>query len=279
MQLEKVSGTLPLFKLSRVTSKKLMTKTQGIYKITNIVNGKFYIGSSVNLKNRLANHFSKLRNNKHSNIYLQRAFTVHGEANFKCEILEVTDNLHQSELLDIEQKYLDNIEDWSLSYNLTKSTKAFGTIYADEVEKKAKKSARVSGENNPFYGKTHSKATIKALCEVHLKSGKGITKTKNGRFEVKIKKRIYIGTFDSYEEAVKYRLIAEKYYYEGDDSAKDILDSIKRDQKKLPKGVVNRAGKYVAKITINKKVHWLGTFDTPELAYAARLSAEQSLLS
>jgi group I intron endonuclease len=266
-----------------------MTKIQGIYKITNNVDGKFYIGSSVNLKNRLANHFSKLRNNKHSNIYLQRAFIVHGEANFKAEIVEVTNNLHQSELLDIEQKYLDDIEDWSTSYNLTKNTKAFGTIYADETEKRARKSARVIGENNPFYGKTHSQENKMLMTESRRKrGGSAYRKSVGARWETSIKvnkKSIYLGSYETEKEACYVRVLAEKFYWDKDGSVKEELDkaqlSSPKKSRKLPSGVYKKGkyDKYEARLVVNKQKIYIGTFDTPELAYTARQEALQSLLS
>ena len=33
----------------------------GVYQIRNLVNGKIYVGSSINLKQRKTSHFSKLR--------------------------------------------------------------------------------------------------------------------------------------------------------------------------------------------------------------------------
>ena len=39
-------------------------KICGIYKIENLVDGKVYIGQSINVSNRLANHKSDLKHNK-----------------------------------------------------------------------------------------------------------------------------------------------------------------------------------------------------------------------
>lgn len=45
----------------------------GIYKITNVVNNKIYIGSACNIMQRFSNHKSSLRKGKHHSIYLQRS--------------------------------------------------------------------------------------------------------------------------------------------------------------------------------------------------------------
>ena len=39
----------------------------GIYKIRNLINDKFYIGSAVNFIKREKEHFNDLRNNKQNN--------------------------------------------------------------------------------------------------------------------------------------------------------------------------------------------------------------------
>jgi group I intron endonuclease len=58
----------------------------GIYIIRNIVNGKIYIGSAVNLEKRLYEHFWALRKNKHINKHLQSSWNKHTESSFTSEI-------------------------------------------------------------------------------------------------------------------------------------------------------------------------------------------------
>ena len=65
----------------------VITNIAGIYKITNLVNGKFYIGSTCNLKRRKGNHFAELNRNKHCNIKLQNAWNKYGEKAFYFEII------------------------------------------------------------------------------------------------------------------------------------------------------------------------------------------------
>lgn len=60
----------------------------GIYKITNLKNNKCYIGQSVNINERFTSHKWYLKNNRHVNIKLQRAWNKYGEDNFKFEIIE-----------------------------------------------------------------------------------------------------------------------------------------------------------------------------------------------
>lgn len=76
----------------------------GIYKITNVVNGKYYIGSSIKLSGRIARHKRELKNNIHPNSKLQRSWNKYGESNFTFEILLLCD---EEKLLKTEQEYLD----------------------------------------------------------------------------------------------------------------------------------------------------------------------------
>lgn len=58
-----------------------------IYLITNKLNGKTYVGSTKDYSFRVKTHLTKLKNNTHDNIYLQRAFNKYGNI-FEFTILE-----------------------------------------------------------------------------------------------------------------------------------------------------------------------------------------------
>jgi len=54
----------------------------GVYSITNTVNGHRYIGSSVNITQRISNHKNGLKHGYHHNAHLQNAFKKYGESAF-----------------------------------------------------------------------------------------------------------------------------------------------------------------------------------------------------
>lgn len=64
-----------------------MEKSSGVYKITCVPTAKVYVGSSINIRKRRNQHLSLLRNHKHPNEYLQRAFIKYGEKAFTFEVL------------------------------------------------------------------------------------------------------------------------------------------------------------------------------------------------
>lgn len=87
----------------------------GIYKIINQVNGRFYIGSAVNIKKRWRYHIEDLNKGKHGNSHLQKAWSKYGGDNFTFEILEHCELLY---LISREQYYLDNTGACENGYNI-----------------------------------------------------------------------------------------------------------------------------------------------------------------
>jgi group I intron endonuclease len=59
-----------------------------IYKITNVVNAKFYVGSTTNTRERFRTHRSRLRRGVHHCAHLQAAWNKYGEDCFKFAIVE-----------------------------------------------------------------------------------------------------------------------------------------------------------------------------------------------
>lgn len=89
----------------------------GIYKITNTVNEKSYIGSSIDLNSREYKHFWMLRRGSHDNIFLQRSFDKYGEGNFTFDIVE---QCEENLLIDRENHFITsyNSNNSEYGYNL-----------------------------------------------------------------------------------------------------------------------------------------------------------------
>ena len=124
----------------------------GIYKIENLVNGKIYIGKSVDIYRRWRKHKTLLNTKSHYNKHLQHAWDIFGEDNFQFSIIEqcVQDNdvLSAKEIYYIEF-YNSNNSDFG--YNMTNGGDGTFGLKLSEAQRKAA-SERVSGDKNPHYG-------------------------------------------------------------------------------------------------------------------------------
>lgn len=85
----------------------------GIYKITNLTNGKIYIGQSTCIEERLKSHMRCS-----TNIHLRNSVSKYGKDNFKLEVLEECD---RESLNELERKYIKlfNSDCAEYGYNLT----------------------------------------------------------------------------------------------------------------------------------------------------------------
>jgi group I intron endonuclease len=88
----------------------------GIYKIINVVNNKFYVGSAVNFSRRKARHFSELRHNKHNNRWLQASWNKHGESAFVFAIVEEVQDKRL--LVEVENRWLKEHVGKEYCYNI-----------------------------------------------------------------------------------------------------------------------------------------------------------------
>lgn len=83
----------------------------GIYKITNKINGKQYIGQSINLEHRLNEH-----RRCEGDSYIHNAIKKYGLENFDFEIIELT----SKELLNEREKFwIAYYDSYNKGYNLT----------------------------------------------------------------------------------------------------------------------------------------------------------------
>lgn len=152
-------------------------KLTGIYKITNMVNEKVYIGSSINFNKRHNEHFNMLKNKTHHSSKLQNAFNKYGLNNFKFEILELCD---KDMLLEREQFWLNELNAYKEGYNCSIDVvrPMLGKTHSEETKQKMRKKhktfsidmdKRRFGEDNPMYGIKRSNKIRKILDKTGMK--------------------------------------------------------------------------------------------------------------
>lgn len=147
----------------------------GVYLIKNITNGKVYIGSALNLRQRRSNHFSKLRNGNHSSRYLQNAFNKYGEENF---IFEPIEYISQDEIWERESHWIkyyksnDRIYGYNSRIYVTSNKGFKHTVESKKLISKMRK------------GKSPEKYIItKEGKEVKRKLGKGLSNFRTPKTE------------------------------------------------------------------------------------------------
>lgn len=85
---------------------------QGIYKITNVINNKMYIGQSINLHKRFTEHVYSVGYESTKKRYLYRAINKYGIENFTVEVIEECSIEDKEEL----KNYLDEREVYYIKY-------------------------------------------------------------------------------------------------------------------------------------------------------------------
>jgi len=133
-----------------------------VYKISNSVDDRVYIGSTVNLNRRWLEHRRDLSNNRHGNAHLQNFVNKYGLNSLIFEILDECDN---SNLLTREQYYLDN---YLNKFNIALNSSAPMLNKKHTAEALLKISNSSTGCNNGMYGKKRPQWLIDKLTEASL---------------------------------------------------------------------------------------------------------------
>ncbi len=151
----------------------------GVYCIINKINNKIYIGSSINIQERIYNHKTHLNKNIHCNKYLQSSYNKYGKDNFEFDILD----LCSPDIMHSIEKYWINITNscnknfgYNLCPNPTKGT--LGYKYTEQQKENIKNSikGKRKGILNPNYGKKSPKHVIEASINATAKAVAQINK-------------------------------------------------------------------------------------------------------
>lgn len=163
-------------------------KGQFIYKIINSVNGKFYVGSTTNTRERFRTHRNRLRKNRHHAAHLQAAWNKYGEQAF---VFHVVASIPEGESLQgAEDKWLAEHVGKDYCYNKSKYSDtpmrgipkeqhpSFGRPKTETERQAISQSLRdfyaADPNNHPRVGKKHSdetRAKIRAAIQGKVASG------------------------------------------------------------------------------------------------------------
>ena len=147
-----------------------MNTISGVYKITNTITGDFYIGSSKNVKKRLADHkcTSTWSNCPNNPMYLD--MKKYGIDKFAFEIIEVVE---VKKLKEMEQHFIETLKP---SYN-SNNAKGLDVEKRKEYQKEYQKSDKGKESHrkasNKYYKSDKGKEHRKEYQKEYQKSNKG----------------------------------------------------------------------------------------------------------
>ena len=154
-----------------------MLKISGIYKISNKITNKIYIGQSLDINTRIKDHIRRLNNNKHDNRHLQYSWNKYGEKSFEFLIIETCEPdieiLNQKEIYWINTLgALNRAKGYNISsgggngFSLAgKTQEEISLIYKKITEGRLKKWAK---DGNPRKGGTISEEQKEYLSKINL---------------------------------------------------------------------------------------------------------------
>jgi len=143
-----------------------------IYKATNKINGKSYIGQTVkSLEKRKNKHINDAKNNRY-NMYFHKAIRKYGKEDFIWEIVAECNSLEELNMTEI--KMIEKYNTLKKGYNLNVGGEGqFGFKHSKETKKKMSEANKGEkhpmygkyGKNNPNFGKTRSEKSKKKMSE------------------------------------------------------------------------------------------------------------------
>lgn len=166
-----------------------------IYRITNMANGKFYIGSAESFARREWQHKYDLRRKTHKNPRLQAAWDKYGEEMFVFEIIEEVPPDRAA--FDIENTYLMRFVGQEDCYNI--NTDAYvprlGIVLSDEAKENISKGrkGKHAGEAHYRYGQTVSDEVRQKIGDAQRGKPKGPGRKVSEAGRAKIRANIEAG--------------------------------------------------------------------------------------
>jgi len=170
-------------------------KVPVIYRIRNVVNQKFYVGSTGNKRERFRTHRNKLRSSKHHCAHLQAAWNKYGEDCFVFEVVEVVSSIDElqkaedvwlSEWVGNENCYNHGLRSGAPWRGVAKELHPnFGRVMSED-QKGVLRKARLA-QPDPRIGKKHTEETKQRISTAKMANPSKYWQGKTRSDETKIK--------------------------------------------------------------------------------------------
>ena len=148
---------------------------QGIYKIINVLNNKFYVGSAVDFTKRKDQHWYRLRKGNHVNKHLQAAWNKYGEKAFIFAVIQevpVEENLLAAENIWLREHVgTDNC--YNIARDAAAPNKGLEHSQATKNKISASRTGKGAGEHHYRYGKTLSNEVKTKIANTQRGKQKG----------------------------------------------------------------------------------------------------------
>jgi group I intron endonuclease len=132
----------------------------GVYKIVNLTNGDFYVGSSIDMHERWSGHKRAVRIGRTKCPHLYSAMRKYGINNFAFQPLIICE---ESDIKFYEQRLLDTVVGLEECYNVSLTADAPMRGRTHSLEARKKLSVSRIGKANPMLGRHHSEETKKKI--------------------------------------------------------------------------------------------------------------------
>jgi group I intron endonuclease len=209
-----------------------------IYKITNTLNNKVYIGETIRTPIERWRQHKNFQSKYYTCPILKQAFIKYGLENFKFEVIQ---ECSDEEKYELEKKYIEEYNCIApLGYNFKQGGLGGGFIgkkHSDETKQKISESGKKFNKENPDFYERHREKHIEALKKCNISE-----RMKNSEaFQKAVEEGRVGGCKEDTKEKIRQGVLK---YYENLDNKDKIKVNIEKHREVMTKALGKRVGQF-----------------------------------